>query len=220
MLASDDANPNFAGARDPDATLSVRFYNKAVQNNFKTGRESRPIFEDVVYVHIETPGNDKNIIDTPARDHHKERFPRQWAHYMNTHGTEMTEIGTPLEAWPLITAAQAEELKALKFRTVEHIANASDLNISAIGMIGGMAATSFRARAQAFLEAAKDTALAQIQAEELARMKEEQRVKDDAHAAELTALRMRQEEMQKMIEELAANQKKTPGPKPKQAETA
>lgn len=206
MLASDAQNPEFSGAHNPDATLSVNFYSRAVQHMFNTEKEGRPIFHDVVYVQIMTPGNDKNILDVPARDDHKRRFPREWAFYQNNHGDQQ-EMGTPLSQWPQITAAQAEEFKALKFRTVEHIANASDQNITNIGMIGGMAPLLLRARAQAFLAAAQATAAPQQQAAEIERLRADAVEREKQHQAEMNDLR-------EMVKELAANQKKTPGRKP------
>lgn len=208
MLASDAQNPEFMGAHNPDATLSVKLYSRAVQHMFKTEKEGRPIFEDVVYIEIKTPGNDKNIVDRPVQEGDKARFPMHWAHYQNTHGATAAEIGTPLEQWPQITAAQAEELKALKFRTVEHLANASDQNIASIGMVAGMAPMSLRTRAQAFLHAAADSAVPQRQAAELEKLRAEKEASDEQHTKDMA-------EMRAMIADLAANQKAKPGPKPK-----
>lgn len=189
MLASDLNNPEFMGATNPDARLAVKFYSKPIQNMFLTEKEGRPIFEDKIYVEIFTPGDQLNIIDTPVREDHKIRFPLQWAHYQNSHGGDSREIGTPLAQWPLITASQAEELKALKFFTVEQVANASDQQIGNIGMIGGMAWHAFRTRAQAFLLAAKQTALPQDQAAEIEKLRQEQKEKDERHAREMAELR-------------------------------
>ena len=172
MLASDLNNPEFAGAINPDSRLAVRFYSKPMQNNFRTAQEGRPIFEDRDFVRIEVPGDRTSIIDTFAMPEHQERFPIQWARYKNNKG-DPQEVGTPLSQWPLITASQAEELKALKFRTVDAIATASDAQLQNIGMIGGMAPTAMRLRAQAFLAAAKDTAFPQNQAAEIAKRDEE-----------------------------------------------
>lgn len=205
-LESDSANPNFAGAHNPDAALSVRFYSKPVQNHSASTEQGRPIFADIDYVQIFTPGNQLNIIDAPATESHKARFPRHWAHYQNTKGGD-TGIGTPLNEWPMITAAQAEELKALKFFTVESVAHASDAQIENIGMCGGMAPHSFRARALAYLTAASDSAFPQKQAEEIEKL----RIENTAHQAEMAELR-------KMVESLAANQKAKPGRK-KSSET-
>jgi hypothetical protein len=213
MLASDAANPEFVGAHNPDSRLAVQFYVKPIQNNFRTLEAGRPIFEDVVYVKIFTPGDQLNIIDTPARDDHKARFPMHWAHYQNTHGGDSREVGTPLKQWPLLTASQAEELKAIKFFTVEQIANASDAQIQKIGMAGGMDVHALRARAQAFLQVAQDTAVPQKQAEEIERLKQEAEEREAKHEREMAELR-------EMVQNLAQNQKGKPGRKPKSPEAA
>lgn len=155
LLASDDANPNFVGQRDPDRALSVMFYSKPVQNHFESEKQGRPIFTDMDFVKIFLPGDDKNVIDTFVRDDHKSRFPRQWQHYQNKHAGDQQLIGkTPLKEWPRISAAQAEELRALKFFSVDDIANASDAALQNIGMVGGMAPHAFREAAQRFLKVA------------------------------------------------------------------
>lgn len=169
MLASDDANPQFTGAFNPDSALAVEFYNRPVQNMFQTSKQGRPIYEDVIYVRIQIPGNKESIHDTPARTDHKQRFPLQWQHFMNRTVGDAREIGTPLTEWPALTRSQAEEFRALKFFTVESIAKASDANIANLGMIGGMAPHILRQKAQAFLQAAAGTADTQHQAEELAK---------------------------------------------------
>lgn len=169
MLASDDANPQFVGATDPDRALAVEFYTRPVQNMFKSGKEGRPVFEDVIYVRINIPGNKESQIDMPARSEHKQRFPMQWAHYQNKTQGDAREVGTPLSEWPILTRSQAEEFRGIKFFTVESIANASDANINNLGMMGGMAPHILRERAKAFLKAAQDTAFPQHQAEELAK---------------------------------------------------
>lgn len=171
MLASDANNPAFVGAHNPDSALSVRFYSKPVQNFAETSNQNRPIFQDVDYIEIFTPGNQLNIIDTPVREEHKRRFPIQWAAYQNAHGGDQRETGTPMSQWTFISAAQAEELKALKFFTVENIANASDAMIANIGMVGGMAPMALRERARAYLAAAQGTAQVQHDAQENAQLK-------------------------------------------------
>lgn len=169
MLASDDANTQFMGAKDPDSALIVEFYTKPVQNMFTSSQEGRAIFDDVIYVKINVPGVKDMLWDMPARSDHKERFPKQWAHYMNRTQGDAREIGTPLSEWPVLTRSQAEEFRGLKFFTVESLANASDQNIGHIGMMGGIAPYVLREKARAFLKAALDAALPQHQAEELAK---------------------------------------------------
>ena len=171
MLASDANNPNFLGAHNPDAALVVKFHKKPIQQPFLSNKEGRPIFQDVDYITIFTPGNDKNIIDTPVRQEHKNRFPQQWAMYQSSQTGGDGMIGTPVSAWPMLTASQAEEFKAVKFFTVEQIANASDFQLQSLGMIGGANPHVIRDRAKAYLAAAAGTAAPQAQAAELAEAK-------------------------------------------------
>ncbi len=185
MLASDLNNPEFVNPINPDAQLTIRFYSRPVKNEFKTQQEGRPIFQDIDYIEIMTPGDKDNTVDTPAMEHHKQRFPLHWAHYKNTGGSN-AQIGTPLEQWPLITGSQAAELKALKFFTVDSVAGASDEQISRIGLAGGMTPFAFREKAQLFLQVAKDLSFSTKQAE--ANKAQEQRIADlEAKLAEVLA---------------------------------
>lgn len=170
-LASDLNNPNFTGATDPDSLLRVRFYNKPIKDNYKSLQEGRPIFMDVTYVEIMTPGSALNIIDVPARKQHEFRFPKQWAIFKNSQSDEQI-VGTRVDEWPLVTRAQAEELKGSKFFTVEQIAGASDEQLQRLGMSAQM----LKQKAIAYLAKANDTAQTQKQVEELA--KRDQQISD------------------------------------------
>ena len=124
--------------RGADALLSVRFYRKPIEIKDETLAQGRPIFKDADWIQIMTPGDQLNVIDTIARDNHKARFPQQWAAYQNKIGNQEEIVGTPVSAWPLVSMSQAEELKGIKFHTVESIANCSDQQLQRIGMIAGM----------------------------------------------------------------------------------
>lgn len=186
MLASDAANTQFVGAHNPDAALVVKFYTKAVEQPFESIKAGRPIFKDVDFVMVFTPGNQLNIIDTVARTDHIARFPQQWAAYKaGRDGDQRELVGTPVSVWPLLTAAQAEEFKAMKFFTVEQIANSSDLQLQALGMVGGANPHTIRDRAKAYLQAAAGTALPQAQVTENAELRAQMQAMKD----ELAALR-------------------------------
>lgn len=157
---------------NPDSRLNVKFYQKAVQNNFKTALEGRPIMEMADFILIEVPGNQTLTIDTFVSETDKERFPVQWARYQNEKVDGDIE-GTLLHDWPVLNAATAAELKHFKFYTVEQIANASDAQLNTIGMAAGMSPLALRDKAKAFLASAKDTALVQQQADELRKRDEE-----------------------------------------------
>lgn len=156
--------------------LAVRFYQKEMENAFLTQKEGRPIKYMADFVRIEIPGDMTSIIDTFVNEDHKKRFPFEWAQFLNEkmEGKLDGEVqGTLLRDWPLLTSAQASELRHFKFYTVEQVANASDAQIQQIGMLVGMAPFAFRDKAKAFLSGAKDSALVQSQAEELRKRDQE-----------------------------------------------
>lgn len=147
--------------------LAVRFYQKEVENEYLTTSEGRPIKYMADFIRIEIPGDMTSIIDTFVNEEHRKRFPIQWANYQNDKTAQVEAQGTLLKDWPLLTAAQASELRHFKFYTVEQIANASDQQIQGVGMIVGMSGFSFRDKAKAFLAAAKDSSVVMQQADEL-----------------------------------------------------
>lgn len=195
-LASDLDNPDFSGASNPDSRLAVIFYSKPVENEFQSQAQGRPIFEDREFVKIFVPGDNTTAIDTPAREDHKKRFPLHWAHYMNKHGGDQREIGTPLAQWPRLQPSQAEELRALKFYTVESIASAADAQLQRIGMVAGMSPYAFRDAAIRFLSlASDDSKAAEVEArakaleEENKALREQMETRDAEVKAEMAALR-------------------------------
>lgn len=200
-LETDIGNPNFAGARNPDDLLWVQFSMRPIPNNFKSGKEGRPIFEDQLWVEIRIPGNQLLTIETPATDDHKRRFPRQWAYFQQTHGSEGQQVGTPLSQWPFLRPSQVEELRALKYYTVENVAFASDEQIGRVGMIAGIAPFSFRERAKLYLETARDSSVAIKQADEL--KKREAEIAELKKAQEAAAAK-HEKEMAEMREAIAA----------------
>ena len=168
-----------------DSRLNVKFYQRAVQNNFKTALEGRPIMEMADFILIEVPGNQTLTIDTFAADSDKERFPVQWARYQNEK-TDGDIEGTLLSDWPVLNTAVAAELKHFKFYTVEQVAQASDAQLNTLGMAAGMSPLTLRDKAKAFLASAKDTALVQQQADEL-RKRDEELAAVKAQLAELAS---------------------------------
>lgn len=160
---------------NPDSRLAVRFYQKAVENEWRTSQEGRPISFMADFVRIEVPGDMTTVIDTFVNDDHKKRFPIQWAQYLNekAEGQVSEAQGTLLRDWSLLTPAQVNDLKHYKFFTVEQVANASDQQIQSLGMMLGMSGFTFRDRAKAFLANAKDSSVVIAQADELRRRDQE-----------------------------------------------
>lgn len=98
-------------------------------------------FKGQTFVKIMSPGNQLNIIDRPMRESDKSRFVRQWLHYLGQQTGGMPDIGLELGVWANerpddITANQLDELRILKFQTVEQIATATDAQLQRVGMGG------------------------------------------------------------------------------------
>jgi hypothetical protein len=187
-----------------DARLAVQFYKKSVKQQQASDEAGRPIFKEFDFVRIMIPGDNLTEIDTYAQDSHKQRFPRQWAHYQNQVANHEDIVGTPLDQWPQVTRSQADELRGLKFHTVESIANCSDQQLQRIGMVAGMSPHNFRLKAQAFLNlASKSAEVSQREAELQALREENDKIKAETDA-KLAAM---QEQVSAL---LAAVAEKTP----------
>ena len=162
-----------------DARLQVRFYKRSIQQDQASLDAGRPIFKDFDFVHICVAGDSLTEIDTYTLPSHKTRFPIQWANYMNRQGANDVEVvGTPVTEWPIVSKSQAEELRALKFYTVESIAGASDQHLQRIGMAAGMSPFAFRDKAKAFLNLATNAAETDKREYEINSLKEELAKKD------------------------------------------
>ena len=208
--------------QDADSRLAVKFYKRAVKLEHETNEAGRPIYKEYDFVRIMVAGDNLTEIDTYAQESHKQRFPRQWLQYQASQDSSSEIHGTPIEQWPLISQSQAQELRAIKFLTVESIANASDLQLQRIGMIAGMSPHAFRDKAKTFLNLAEETAEASKRAEEINQLKQELAQKEMENAkikAETDAkLAQMQEQMAAIL--AAVGEKKTRTRKPKVVEEA
>jgi hypothetical protein len=193
-----------------DARLAVQFYKKSVKQDIASDEAGRPIFKEFDFVRIMIPGDNLTEIDTYAQESHKQRFPRQWAHYQNQVANHEDIVGTPLEQWPQITRSQADELRGLKFHTVEAIADCSDQQMQRIGMVAGMSPYNFREKAKAFLNLANKSAdVAQREAELQALREENDKIKAETDAK----LSKMQEQMEALLAAVAEKSPKSRKPK-------
>ena len=157
-----------------DSRLQVRFYKRPVHQEQDSLAAGRPIFKEFDFVHICVAGDTLTEIDTYALANHKQRFPIQWANYQNRLGANDEEVvGTPVSEWPIVSKSQAEELRAMKFHTVESIAGASDQQLQRMGMAAGMSPYAFRDKAKAFLNLATNAAETDKRESEISNLKEE-----------------------------------------------
>jgi hypothetical protein len=196
--------------QNADSRLAVQFYKKSMRQEDASNEAGRPIFKEFDFVRIMIPGDNLTEIDTYAQESHKQRFPRQWAHYQNQVAGHEDIIGTPLDQWPQVTRSQAEELRGLKFHTVESIADCSDQQLQRIGMVAGMSPHNFRQKAKAFLNLANDSAEVAQREAELAQLKEENaKIKAETDAK----LSKMQEQMEALLAAVAEKTPKTRKPK-------
>ena len=160
--------------QNADSRLQVRFYKRPVQQEQESLEAGRPIYKEFDFVHICVAGDTLTEIDTYVLSSHKTRFPIQWANYMNRQGANEPEVvGTPVAEWPLVSKSQAEELRAMKFHTVESIAGASDQQLQRMGMAAGMSPYAFRDKAKSFLNLAIASAETDKRDQELNSLREE-----------------------------------------------
>lgn len=199
-----------------DSRLQVRFYKRAVKQEQESLDAGRDIYKEFDFVHICVAGDTLTEIDTYALNNHKMRFPIHWAQYQNRVGADDEEVvGTPVSEWPLVSKSQAEELRALKFKTVESVAGASDAQLQRMGMAAGMSPYAFRDKAKAFLNLATNAAETDKREAEIQALKEELAKKDQENAkirAETDAkMALMQEQMASVL--AAVGEKKTRKPK-------
>lgn len=143
--------------------LYVRFYQDKFLMGFKSEQAGHPVYDDMDFVEIMTPGDMNNIIQRPATERDIKQFSALYQSYKA--GQEAPVEGIPLESWPRLTSATVANYKAMGVKTIENVANMSDqvCNKVAMGAMGD------RTAAKAYLALAKDSALAQKQALELER---------------------------------------------------
>jgi len=149
-----------SAAFEADNKLLVHFEMRPHLDKPKTKAEGRPIFSPREYVNIIVPGDRHNIVCRPVSDLDRRRFPRQYAAFKNN--VEQNTSGTPLDTVPWITREQVEELKFFKIKTLEHLAELSDINAQKFAGI-----QKLRQKAKDHIERAKLDAPAAALQEEL-----------------------------------------------------
>ena len=171
-----------------DENLYVKFTIHPKQDLKKSAKAGRPIFLDTEYVQIMVPGDKSSMVNRPASQRDKDRFPRHYAAFKNNEG-EILE-GTPLEQWPGLTRSQVEEMKYFNIRTVEQLANLNDSQSQKF-----MGIAQFKKRAADFLEAAEGNAATE-------RLNSELEARDN----EITSLKQGLAELNNKIEAMAQAQ--------------
>jgi hypothetical protein len=176
-MAMESTGGEYAGDQ-----LSIKTYNEKVHNKAKSKEAGRPIYDHLPHMAIRAPGS-KDTFITVVGEIEKRKYYKHWNAFVERQEQVLIE-GTPLEEWPGITRAEAEELKFFKIHTVEQLAGMSDTNAQ---NFRGMNNT--RRKAQAYLAMSDVESKAEAVADATARVAElEAQVKElVANAAQAPA---------------------------------
>jgi hypothetical protein len=168
--------------RAGDERLAIRFFRKAVEMERVNGV---PKFTEVDYINIMVPGDRTSAVVRPVSPGDKDRFSKQYEHYLKTQQSEMIS-GTPLEAWGILNLAQIEEFRYFGVRTIEQMAELRDDVCQKL-----MGATLLKQKAAKFVELTKEEAPLKKVQEEL-----------DKRDTQIAALTKAVEDQGKIIEGL------------------
>ncbi len=108
------------------------FFNKAVHNPAKSTEKGSPHYDNVTFVRIAPPGERLNIVERPAREEDRRRFPVQWAQFQQNQ--EQLPEGMPIDLLYPERPAVGATLRANGVYTVEQCAGLSGTAIDSIGM--------------------------------------------------------------------------------------
>lgn len=130
--------------------MLVNFFMDSAINNFQSEKAGRPIYDDVEKVTIIAPGQKNSEFVGRVTDEHRFRWPDLYAKFKA--GLEQVPEGTPLEMWPPMSKAQAQNLRALNIHTVEQLAGLPDSGL----VLLGMGARDLQTKALTWLKSAED----------------------------------------------------------------
>jgi hypothetical protein len=176
---------------------ALRIWKDTAQNNFLSEREGRPIFDEVTYCEVISPGSGNSTpifecvrILAPEAQRAGPKYGVKYGEfkkYIDDFETgeksDGSLAGTPLAQWPEMTRTMVATLKVAKIFTVEALAALPDTALAVVGPDG----RTWREKAIAYIARAKDGAYATQLAASL------KRAEDD------------KVELQRQISELAEN---------------
>lgn len=199
---------DFVGGFRPQNAPDNRFITfaaKSVPDKAKSIEAGRPMFQQRIFVTIQTPGDNLNIPTRLATDADIAEFPRQWAAFQA--GREAVPEGTLLSVMFPNNPELVDMFRAQKIFVVEQIAGMADSEGQRF-----MGFQKMKQDAQAFLKAATAGADFHILRDRLEKLELEAKTKDDRIAALETALAKKDSE--------DGEPKRGPGRQPKQLPAA
>lgn len=139
--------------RPPGAQLSIRFETRPVEHPGRSLEAGTPKYDNVDFIYIRNPGSKDEFCKKASQ------ITDPWQKQVYTHWKstqEQPSDGTPVEMVPWLDPALIMELKAIGIKSLEHLANISDMIITK-GQILGLG--ELRKKAQAYIKAATDGAV-------------------------------------------------------------
>jgi len=141
--------------READKRLVISFRRNPVLDEEATAKAGRPIHVEKDYITIVAPGDKCTAIDRAwGWPNDERRFGHLYKAWLEKNREGDGRIGTPLAAWPLIGKAMIADLAYFNVRTVEDLANLSDVNAQSVGPI-----MEWRQKARDFMAAAEKGAV-------------------------------------------------------------
>lgn len=104
------------------AGMNVNFFYAYNENEEKSLKEGRPIFDEIPSISIQVPGGDTTVRRIEPQD--IQEYPEKYQAFKN--GSEPVTEGTPLSEWAMIPGTAMREFQYLGFKTVEQVANATE----------------------------------------------------------------------------------------------
>lgn len=114
------------------AQAVITFNIESKQDEAESRRQNKPVFRDMEYIEIRTPGDRLSINHRPVEDEDRNKtYAAQYRHWKETLSAPTT--GWPLKEWGAITRSQAEYLAYSGVKTVEELAGVTDGNAQLLG---------------------------------------------------------------------------------------
>lgn len=143
-----------AGSPQGTDAVSVAFGLYPKLDEHKSASAGYEVYEEVEFVKIRVPGDQKMEYFQPASDRHKKRFPNAYQAFKNRTQGIAGRTGMPLEQWPAVSRSMAMTLKGAGIFTLEDLSVVGDQHIDRLGTN----ARELRDRARSYLQNAKDNA--------------------------------------------------------------
>ena len=150
---------------------ALRVWRDTAKNNFQSEKLGRPVYDEVMYVEVISPGSSGSspvfeVLRTfnaetsegqePLKGVKYDEYKAFIADFESNESSDASLSGTPLSEWSEISRSMAASLKASAVHTVEALASLPDDKLTLVGPDG----RTWRAKAEAYLAAASNSAIA------------------------------------------------------------